>query len=72
MKGSGREMVTSLLSLLRLRLLATLPERAAGVTRAKRQETRDRRLAQMLEELERGDKYMKMDYRPKRGMQGVG
>jgi uncharacterized protein YdeI (YjbR/CyaY-like superfamily) len=36
------------------------------ITRAKRQETRERRLAQMLVELERGDKYMKMDYRPKR------
>ena len=35
------------------------------ITRAKRQETRERRLAQMLDELERGDKYMKMDYRPK-------
>lgn len=35
------------------------------ITRAKRQETRERRLAQMLEELARGDKYMKMDYRAK-------
>lgn len=35
------------------------------ITRAKRQETRERRLAQMLEELARGDKYMKMDYGPK-------
>lgn len=32
------------------------------ITRAKRQETRQKRLAQMLEELQRGDKYMKMDY----------
>jgi hypothetical protein len=32
------------------------------ITRAKRQETQERRLAQMLDELERGDKYMKMDY----------
>jgi uncharacterized protein YdeI (YjbR/CyaY-like superfamily) len=32
------------------------------ITRAKREETRLKRLAQMLEELKRGDKYMKMDY----------
>ena len=32
------------------------------ITRAKREATRQKRLAQMLEELERGDKYMKMDY----------
>jgi uncharacterized protein YdeI (YjbR/CyaY-like superfamily) len=36
------------------------------VTRAKRQETRERRLAQMLDELASGDRYMKMVYRPKR------
>ena len=36
------------------------------ITRAKRAETRERRLAQMLDELEQGDKYMKMNYRPKR------
>jgi uncharacterized protein YdeI (YjbR/CyaY-like superfamily) len=35
------------------------------ITRAKRPETIDKRLAQMLNELERGDKYMKMLYRPK-------
>ena len=35
------------------------------ITRAKRRETQERRLAQMLDELERGDKYMKMDYRSK-------
>lgn len=35
------------------------------ITRAKRQETVDKRLAQMLGELERGDTYMKMEYRPK-------
>ena len=35
------------------------------ICRAKRQETVDRRLAQMLNELESGDKYMKMSYRPK-------
>jgi hypothetical protein len=34
------------------------------ITRAKRQETVDRRLAQMLNELESGDKFMKMSYRP--------
>ena len=36
------------------------------ITRAKRQATIDKRLAQMLDELESGDKYMKMDYRSKR------
>ena len=35
------------------------------ITRAKLQATRDKRLAQMLVELENGNKYMKMDYRPK-------
>lgn len=33
------------------------------ITRAKRQDTRDRRLAQMLDELRRGAVYMKMDWR---------
>lgn len=32
---------------------------------AKRPETKQKRLAQMLEELERGDRYMKMVWRPK-------
>lgn len=36
------------------------------ITRAKREETRNRRLEQMLEELEAGDRYMKMAYRPRR------
>ena len=36
------------------------------ITRAKRPETRQRRLAQMLEELAAGDRYMKMPYRAKR------
>lgn len=35
------------------------------ITRAKRQATKDKRLAQMLDELEQGDVYMKMAYRPK-------
>ena len=35
------------------------------ITRAKRQETIDKRLEQMLYELERGDRYMKMPYRSK-------
>ena len=35
------------------------------IARAKRSETRARRLAQMLDELERGDRYMKMKYRPR-------
>lgn len=34
------------------------------ITRAKRQETKDKRLAQMLAELESGDKYMNMNYHP--------
>ena len=33
------------------------------IRRAKRPETKERRLRQMLEELERGDVYMKMDWR---------
>jgi uncharacterized protein YdeI (YjbR/CyaY-like superfamily) len=36
------------------------------ITRAKRPETRDTRLAQMLEELASGDRYMKMPYDAKR------
>jgi uncharacterized protein YdeI (YjbR/CyaY-like superfamily) len=32
------------------------------ITRAKREETREKRLNQMLAELAGGDKYMKMDY----------
>jgi uncharacterized protein YdeI (YjbR/CyaY-like superfamily) len=35
------------------------------ITRAKREETRQKRLAQMLDELFRGDRYMKMAYRAK-------
>lgn len=35
------------------------------ITRARRPETRRKRITQMLEELERGDRYMKMVYRPK-------
>jgi uncharacterized protein YdeI (YjbR/CyaY-like superfamily) len=35
------------------------------ITRARRQETRDKRLAQMLDELADGDRYMNMAYRPK-------
>ena len=35
------------------------------ITRAKRQDTRDRRLAQMLDELRRGDVYMKMEWHPR-------
>lgn len=36
------------------------------ITRAKKDETRQKRLSQMLDELERGDAYMKMPYRAKR------
>ncbi len=36
------------------------------IGRAKREETRDRRLAQMLDELAAGDRYMKMAWRPRR------
>jgi uncharacterized protein YdeI (YjbR/CyaY-like superfamily) len=35
------------------------------ITRAKRVETRTKRLTQMLDELTRGDKYMNMAYRAK-------
>ena len=35
------------------------------IIRAKREETQLRRLAQMLEELEAGDRYMKMSWRPR-------
>lgn len=33
------------------------------ITRAKRDSTRTKRIAQMLDELEGGDRYMKMEYR---------
>jgi uncharacterized protein YdeI (YjbR/CyaY-like superfamily) len=36
------------------------------ITRAKREETKQKRLAQMLDELERGGVYMTMKWRPKR------
>lgn len=36
------------------------------ITRARREETQHRRLAQMLDELKRGDRYMKMPYRARR------
>lgn len=35
------------------------------ITRAKRLETQEKRLNQMLEELEKGDVYMKMDWNPR-------
>ena len=38
----------------------------AWIARAKREETRERRLAQMLDELERGGVYMKMAHAPSR------
>ena len=34
------------------------------ITRAKRSDTQQKRLAQMLDELEEGDRYMKMAYKP--------
>jgi len=37
------------------------------ITRAKRVETQERRLNQMLVELEKGDVYMKMPWRPNEG-----
>ena len=37
------------------------------ITRAKREATRRKRLAQMLDELRRGDVYMKMAWKPKAG-----
>ncbi len=36
------------------------------ISRAKREETQEKRLAQMLDELAQGDKYMNMTYRPKK------
>ena len=36
------------------------------IARAKREETREKRLAQMLDELAGGDRYMGMAYRPSR------
>ena len=36
------------------------------INRAKRAETKERRLQKMLSELEQGDVYMKMDWRPGR------
>ena len=36
------------------------------ITRAKRDETKRRRLIQMLKELQSNDAYMKMPYRPKK------
>lgn len=36
------------------------------ITRAKRETTRQKRLTQMLDELARGDVYMKMVWKPKR------
>jgi uncharacterized protein YdeI (YjbR/CyaY-like superfamily) len=35
------------------------------VTRAKRTETQEKRLNQILDELEKGNVYMKMDWKPK-------
>jgi uncharacterized protein YdeI (YjbR/CyaY-like superfamily) len=35
------------------------------IMRAKRIETQEKRLNQMLEELEKGDAYMKMDWKPR-------
>ena len=37
------------------------------INRAKRPATKQKRLAQMLYELARGDLYMKMDHQPKKG-----
>ena len=37
------------------------------ITRAKRAETRNKRLKQMLDELKRGDSYMKMPYKSGNG-----
>lgn len=36
------------------------------INRAKRPETKEKRLNQMLDELKRGDVYMKMDWNPKK------
>ena len=42
------------------------------ITRAQKAATQHKRLAQMLDELESGDRYMKMMYRPKQPPVGVG
>ena len=60
-------------ALLKRDLMAAYRERPAyqqndyvgWITRAKRQETIEKRLAQMLEELEQGGRYMKMTYKSK-------
>jgi uncharacterized protein YdeI (YjbR/CyaY-like superfamily) len=36
------------------------------ITRAKRDDTRRQRITQMLQELARGDRYMKMAYKPRK------
>ncbi|MFC1935962.1 YdeI/OmpD-associated family protein [Chloroflexota bacterium] len=36
------------------------------IDRAKQEDTKQKRLAQMLEELKQGDQYMNMPYRPRR------
>ncbi len=41
------------------------------ILRAKRPDTRARRLAQMLDELKRGDRYMNMAHRPGRRVAGA-
>ena len=42
------------------------------ITRAKRQETKEKRLMQMLSELEDGTKYMKIDWHPRRAPDSKG
>lgn len=44
----------------------TLNELLARIARAKRPETREKRLSQMLDELREGDRYMNMPYRARR------
>lgn len=40
------------------------------ITRARKEETQQRRLQQMLDELKAGNRYMNMDYRPKKTSAG--
>ncbi len=56
---------TGLLSAYRARPPYQQNDYVGWIGRAKRPETQEKRLAQMLFELEAGDLYMKMDYRPR-------
>lgn len=67
MPGSIREALTkhNLMEAYRARPPYQRNDYIGWITRAKQQATQDKRLAQMIDELKRGDCYMKMVYRPK-------